>query len=911
MDPTRGDWENTVAALAREPAGSGIAGPGARVLVWSLDGERLLWHSGAAGDLARRWAEDQGGNRPDKARLSALGQGLAPRRGFRLERWRVAPAHLGPPVTVACRIVTAAGEDALLTAYLDETPSRAELAPASRAESPGRDNAEHSSGLAGALPESSTSHRGRGRRFVWHMDSEGRFLDMSGDVDDSIGPGGGRIEGRRWQALVGRLVLDPGGDVARSLAARQSWTRHPVIWRDAERDRAVPVELSGTPVLAEGGRFAGHRGFGIAFPDEATPIAAGLFSDASKELDDEPAAVALVPGDPPAGQLAGLDHAISAAAALTGSAGETVFGVLRALFGPAGGAVASDPAATGHGRDARPPPTPTLFEAARMGGTAGALSPSENGALHEIARALSSVGEAEPQPAEPRTSAEIVTLPTPRARPFEAARILDRLPIPVLILRDGNPIFANPALLDLAGHDDLPAWVATGGIQGLFGDQLDEVPENGDATMLTLATRTHGDATVEVRRAEIGWGEAPATLVSLARSPDPADDQERRALALDLSASYDRSAELAASLDLAADGIVTLDTSGRILSVSRSAERLFGYAANEIVGEVVTTLIAPEDHRETLSCLDAVAKAEPGTARECEARGRPRIGAGRPLSIRAGMVPGLAGPTYLLAFRDLSRFKALEGELREARGVAERAGANRADFLARISHEIRTPITAITGFAELMLDERFGPLGSERYRGYVRDIYDSGGHVVSLVNDLLDLAKASSGRSDLDPVRIDLNEIVQHCMALSAPLAGREKTILRTSLDPALPPIWADERSVRQIVLNVLSNAIRFTGAGGQVIVSTASAGPGDVRLSVRDTGPGMSDDDIEAALTPFRQVSATRRSDGTGLGLPLSKALVEANGGVFRITSAPNHGTLIAVHLPAAAPQAGAVAAE
>jgi signal transduction histidine kinase len=242
----------------------------------------------------------------------------------------------------------------------------------------------------------------------------------------------------------------------------------------------------------------------------------------------------------------------------------------------------------------------------------------------------------------------------------------------------------------------------------------------------------------------------------------------------------------------------------------------------------------------------------------------------------------------------------MESDLREAQSAAEQASANRADFLARISHEVRTPLTAITGFAELMLDERFGPLGNERYKGYIRDIRDSGVHVLSLVNDLLDLAKATSGAQDLHPAPLDLNAVVQQCVALAGPLAGQERTIIRTSFPSNLPPVVADERSIRQIVINLLSNAIRFTGAGGQVIVSTAIGGGDEVVLSVRDTGIGMTDEEVETALTPFRQVSATRRNDGTGLGLPLSKALTEANGGVFVVTSARELGTLVEVRLPA-----------
>src|ERR1044071_3222639 len=144
-----------------------------------------------------------------------------------------------------------------------------------------------------------------------------------------------------------------------------------------------------------------------------------------------------------------------------------------------------------------------------------------------------------------------------------------------------------------------------------------------------------------------------------------------------------------------------------------------------------------------------------------------------------------------------------------------------------------------------MMQERFGPIGNDRYRQYLKDIRTSGGHLVSLLNDLLDLSKIEAGKLDLNFADVDLNELTQQCVALMQPQASRERVIIRTSLAPTLPPVVADARSVRQIMLNLLSNSIKFTGAGGQVIVSTALSDGGDVVLRVRDTGVGMSEKEI------------------------------------------------------------------
>ena len=244
---------------------------------------------------------------------------------------------------------------------------------------------------------------------------------------------------------------------------------------------------------------------------------------------------------------------------------------------------------------------------------------------------------------------------------------------------------------------------------------------------------------------------------------------------------------------------------------------------------------------------------------------------------------------------------AAETELRNAKRETQKSTAAKAEFLAKISHEIRTPLNAMTGFAEVMMTERFGPIGNERYREYLKDIHGAGTHLVSLLNDMLDLSKVESGKLDLSFGNVGVNDLTQQCVGIMQPQANRARIIIRTSLTPALPQVVADERSLRQIVLNLLANSIKFTGPGGQVIVSTAVSDASEVVLRVRDTGVGMSEKDIEAALEPFRQVatSGSWGSGGTGLALPLTKALAEANRANFHIKSAPNAGTLVEIAFP------------
>ena len=227
--------------------------------------------------------------------------------------------------------------------------------------------------------------------------------------------------------------------------------------------------------------------------------------------------------------------------------------------------------------------------------------------------------------------------------------------------------------------------------------------------------------------------------------------------------------------------------------------------------------------------------------------------------------------------------------------------ASAVEFVAKISHEIRTPLTAITGFAEAMMTERFGPIDNEHYREYIKDIHAAGSHLSLMLNDLFDLSRVEAGGIDLTFANVNLNNLTQQCVAIMQPQANRARVIIRTALTMGLPPIMADERALHQIVLGLLSNSIRFTGPGGQIIVSTVFSDAHEAVLRIRDTGAGMSQKDIEVELEPFQETatSASLGSGGTGFSLPLTKALAEANHAHFSIKSAPDAGTLVEIAFP------------
>jgi signal transduction histidine kinase len=239
-------------------------------------------------------------------------------------------------------------------------------------------------------------------------------------------------------------------------------------------------------------------------------------------------------------------------------------------------------------------------------------------------------------------------------------------------------------------------------------------------------------------------------------------------------------------------------------------------------------------------------------------------------------------------------------ELTRAIQRAELANRTKSEFLANVSHELRTPLNAVIGFSEIIMNQRFGP-NHASYKDYAADIHNSGSHLLSVINDILDISKIEAGKLELHEEAVDLVEIVAACHRLIAERALRGGVSLIVE-PPAgkLPTVRADATKLKQVVLNLVSNAVKFTPAGGTVTVSTTA--PADqVCIEVRDTGIGMTTAEIDVALQPFRQVdnSHTRKYQGTGLGLPLAKGLIEAHGGKLEITSEPGVGTTMRVLLP------------
>jgi PAS domain S-box-containing protein len=493
-----------------------------------------------------------------------------------------------------------------------------------------------------------------------------------------------------------------------------------------------------------------------------------------------------------------------------------------------------------------------------------------------------------------------------------SAEIVDQMPVALLVHAGDLLIHGNPEFLRLTGYASVDELAEVGGLDALLQRQ-DLEGKTAEAGGMVVVRADDALVPVTARLQSVRWDNSTVLMLALMpvvaetqasgeggeaaeviplRAPRPADQLAK--LQVEVT-------ELRAILETATDGVVIIGAEGDIRSLNRAASALFNYDNEEINGKPFVTLFAHESQRAILDYLAGLAGHGVASVLNDgrEVIGREASGGFLPLFMTIGKLTSSNG--YCAVIRDITQWKRTEDELRTAKRAAETANAHKSEFLAHVSHEIRTPLNAIIGFADMMASERFGQIGHARYVEYANDISRSGRHVLDIVNDLLDISKIEAGEMELDFVAVGLNEAVSEAVSLVQPQANGQRVIIRTALSHAVPQVVADPRSIKQIVLNILSNAIRFTPSGGQIVVSTAYETNGNVVLRVRDTGIGMTRSELELAMKPFRQVSGAshKRGDGTGLGLPLTKAMVDANRAAFAITSAPNEGTLVEITFP------------
>ena len=872
----------------------------------------------------------------------------------------------------------------------------------------------------------------RASRFVWKIDAEGRFSEVSGEFAEAVGPHAADINGVAFSDLAALFNLDPDGKIGELLKKRDTWSGKTIYWPAEGTSLMVPVDLAALPTYTRNRDFDGFRGFGIVRVGDAVedPHATGLtfvpqppeaaivadapavFASAAPETtveeeedEDEFRAYQFEDETPEflETQAEALDEApaefteaeaaddaveeLAKAGDIDGGAPEDHIADDRQTGDTANEVIEPDTDADAEDltkplslipsapfRSVEPPVLRIMepvrpvarpqkivqLEEHRTRNRDG-LSPGEQAAFREIGRKLDPMGlrakveeslsesqqaktsdiAPEPDAADvpaaataeiPSTSVTTAPSSAPadeadapreeRVQPAAAlleglplkreksltAEIVDLMPVALLVHVGDRLIHANPEFFSLTGYASLDELEQSGGLDALI--QRQDLDSNGDQSSRVVAVRADDTLVpVTARLQSVRFDDASALMLALIVQPEATRPAPVHALPEMTAAQAGEAArlrveveEMRSILETATDGVVILDADGDIRSMNRAASALFNFDDMETRGKPFVMLFAHESQKSILDYLSGLAGHGVASVLNDgrEVIGREASGGFLPLFMTIGKLSSSNG--FCVVIRDITQWKRTEEELRNAKRAAETANAHKTDFLARVSHEIRTPLNAIIGFADMMANEHFGPVGHPRYGEYAHDIVRSGRHVLDIVNDLLDISKIEAGEMDLDFAAVGLNETVQAAVSIIQPQANSQRVIIRTALSQAVPNVVADSRSIKQIVLNILANAIRFTPSGGQIIVSTAYEANGSVALRIRDTGIGMSRTELEQAMKPFRQVSTgspRNRGDGTGLGLPLTKAMVDANRASFAISSAPNEGTLVEVSFP------------
>ena len=825
----------------------------------------------------------------------------------------------------------------------------------------------------------------RATRFVWKIDAEGRFSEVSSEFAQAVGPRAADINGVAFSDLAALFNLDPEGKIGELLKKRDTWSGKTIYWPVEGTRVVVPVDLAALPTYTRNRDFDGFRGFGIVrvadaqedpeaigmtFVEPEAPVEA-LLDEAPISDSERAEELAQFLSELSEGEIHPPEDFVEDEIA---EAGEEM--LESWLDGADGGdddletelkvdseaEVEPEPEVPALRPAGFEPPVLRIMEPAKptlpdkvvqlqdhRQRQRDALTPGEQAAFQEIARKLDPLGlrakvEQSLTPSEPpvlRTEpvlpAPQASVPTPSAEVTRAeeaptpepqaerpvgkrersltADIIDLMPVALLVHVGDRLIHANPEFFNLTGYKTLAELDEAGGLDTLIQRRDLETPgdEAGQVVALCADDRL---LPVTARLQSVRFEETSALMLALIAQPElqaqAEPDAEPQVVTaapvvaptptVEVARLKVEVDELRSILETATDGVVILDSDGDIRSMNRAASALFNFDDMETRGKPFVMLFAHESQKSILDYLNGLSGHGVASVLNDgrEVIGREASGGFLPLFMTIGRLNSSNG--YCAVIRDITQWKRTEEELRNAKRAAETANAHKTDFLARVSHEIRTPLNAIIGFADMMANEHFGPVGHPRYGEYAHDIVRSGRHVLDIVNDLLDISKIEAGEMELDFSSVGLNEMVQAAVSIVQPQANSQRVIIRTALSQAVPNVVADGRSIKQIVLNILANAIRFTPSGGQIIVSSAYEPNGSVVLRIRDTGIGMSRSELEQAMKPFRQVSTgtpRNRGDGTGLGLPLTKAMVDANRAQFAISSTPNEGTLVEVTFP------------
>lgn len=360
---------------------------------------------------------------------------------------------------------------------------------------------------------------------------------------------------------------------------------------------------------------------------------------------------------------------------------------------------------------------------------------------------------------------------------------------------------------------------------------------------------------------------------------------------------------LTSIFDVSEVGIIVTDDNHRIVRVNDSFVRTFGWSREDIIGDDFSVLSAPADDTAFPDGNTLVMKgAERSTGEMRIVRKNGEIA--NALFTTATLELSQRRHFQVTTIMDITVRKQMEMSLRMAKEQADTANHAKSAFLANMSHELRTPLNAIIGFSEMMMTETFGPLANEKYKEYLGDIHMSANHLLEIINEVLDMSKIEAGRVELEEVSIPVEELVESVIRIVSSRAFSSGIELNSHVEGNLPNLRVDERLVRQILLNLVSNALKFSDQGGAIdIFAHRVEGTGDVELYVKDTGMGIPKEKIKDALEPFGQIHdsahAASKAQGTGLGLPLAKAMMELHGGSLDLESDTGKGTTVYITFP------------
>jgi PAS domain S-box-containing protein len=341
--------------------------------------------------------------------------------------------------------------------------------------------------------------------------------------------------------------------------------------------------------------------------------------------------------------------------------------------------------------------------------------------------------------------------------------------------------------------------------------------------------------------------------------------------------------------------------SRRFLEVNRTARENLGYSTEEL-NKMTPADIGPNFDPVRMKSLTGILTSGEQKHVRYETVNRRKDGSDYLIELRLELAQYRDTSAILAIGEDITARKQAEIALREAKEHAEIANRSKSEFLANMSHELRTPLNAVIGFSEMIMGRMLGPIGNTKYLEYAKDINASGQHLLALINDILDLSKIEAGKLELHEQVVDVTEVLGASMTLVKERAEEAELNLEMYVSNGLPAIVADQIKVKQAIINLLSNAVKFTGPGGTVSVHAYIETDGNLAIRVADTGAGIAAEDILRVMEPFGQTdnSLTRQHQGTGLGLPLSKALIELHEGTLVLESELGVGTTVTIRFPA-----------